>query len=196
MRRKGGAKGDDPTNSDVISAAKRGETDAIAALYREHVAMVRSYLKVSGIAEPDDVTSEVFVSMVRSLSRFEGGREQFRSWLMTIAHHRMIDHRRRRRLDLTIAVDEIESAEAAEERADVHGLVQPVLLDSQLIEAFSNLTDEQREVLALRFLADLDIETVAAITARPVGAVKSLQHRALQALRRQSVNPDLHKASG
>ena len=54
--------------------------------------------------------------------------------------------------------------------------------DPDLVAALGDLTPDQREVVVLRFVADLPLEAVAAITGRPVGAVKSLQHRALAQL--------------
>lgn len=192
MRRGGRRRGGEAVD-DVIDAAKRGDADAIASLYREHVSMVRGYLRISGVREPDDVTSEVFVAMVRSLPRFEGNRQQFRSWLMTIAHRRMVDYRRRSATDRSIAVGQIDdiSLPIGEFQND-----EPLLVDSNLAKAFARLTTEQREVLGLRFLADLDVETVAAITGRSAGAVKALQHRAIASLRRGLPSQNMREAAG
>jgi DNA-directed RNA polymerase specialized sigma24 family protein len=55
-------------------------------------------------------------------------------------------------------------------------------LDPTLHDALLQLTPDQREIVTLRFVADLSIEEVARITGRPTGAVKSLQHRALRVL--------------
>ena len=55
---------------DLIERAKRSDQDAVAALYRDHVRMVNSYLRACGIADAEDLTADVFVSMVRSLDKF------------------------------------------------------------------------------------------------------------------------------
>ena len=62
-------------------------------------------------------------------------------------------------------------------------------LDPELLDALAQLTPDQREVLALRFVADLSLEDVARLTKRSVGATKALQHRALENLR-AAVSPD------
>lgn len=192
MRRGGRRRGGEAVD-DVIDAAKRGDADAIALLYSEYVSMVRGYLRISGVWEPDDVTSEVFVAMVRSLPRFEGNQQQFRSWLMTIAHRRMVDYRRRSVTDRSIAVGQIDDAGFPIGRIQND---EPLLVDGNLAKAFARLTTEQREVLGLRFLADLEVETVAAITGRSAGAVKALQHRAIASIRRGLPGHNMREAAG
>jgi RNA polymerase sigma-70 factor (ECF subfamily) len=134
------------------------------------------------VGDPDDVTSDVFIGMLGNLHRFDGGRAEFRRWLMTIAHRRLVDHQRR------LFRDRSEPAEPATldrsaRRATVTELC-PVTVDEDLIAAFARLTEAQREVLALRFLADVSLQEVSEIIGRPVPAVKSLQNRGLASLRR------------
>jgi RNA polymerase sigma-70 factor (ECF subfamily) len=95
--------------------------------------------------------------------------------VFTIAHHRLIDDRRRRSRRPQLADGEVPEL-AAPELADA---VDPVLLD-----ALDRLTAEQREVVLLRFVGDMPLEAVAKLTKRNVGAVKALQHRALEQLGR------------
>lgn len=167
--------------SELIRLAQDGDEVAIETLYRSHVAMVHGYLRARGTRDADDIASEIFISMIRSLSRFKGNEDDFRAWLMTIAHRRLVDHRRRDQTDRNVELEQFgEMIQGA-------ALDQPLLVDHRLIAAFEQLTTEQREVLALRFVADLSLEAVAEATGRPVGAVKSMQHRALAALR-ESVN--------
>lgn len=149
-------------------------------LYTDHVELVYGYLKACGVRDAEDLTSEVFIGMLRGLSSFRGGPADFRSWLMTITYRRMVDDRRRRQTDRSSPT---EPAELISLRTDRPKEPLPHRIDRRLIDAFSSLTTEQREVLALRFVADLDLRTVAEITERPVGAVKAMQHRGLQSLR-------------
>ena len=172
---------------DVITRAKRGDSEAVAMLYRNHVTLVHGYFRACGVSDADDLTSEVFVGMLRGLHSFEGDVQQFRTWLMTIAYRRRIDDVRRRASDRSVphAPEEVEAFDPGQ-RHGVHTLP----IDPALLRAFEELTDTQREILALRFIADLGLETVATITERPVGAVKSLQHRGLQSLRRAMATDD------
>jgi RNA polymerase sigma-70 factor (ECF subfamily) len=172
----------------VVDRAKAGDSQAVTDLYVEHVAIVHGYLRACGVPEPDDLTSEVFAGMLRGLDRFHGaGRGEFRRWLMTIAHHRMIDQRRhwfRNRIDL----DEPHKLE----QVGWPGLVTDLgvhEIDPELVAGFCELTEPQQEVLALRFVADLSLREVSEITDRPIAAVKSLQSRGLAALRRRVTDP-------
>ena len=145
------------------------------ALYRQLAPAVRGYLRAQGVPDPDDVLSEVFLHVARSLPRYKGDEDGVRPWVFAIARHRALDaHRRRARRPQTsdAAVPEVAVTD------------RPGAMDPELVVALAQLTAEQREVVVLRFVADLSLEAVAEITGRPVGAVKSMQHRALGQLAR------------
>lgn len=166
----------------LIERAKAGQGSAVTALYENHVAMVHGYFRACGVRDADDLTSEVFVGMLRNIGHFHGDRNDFRRWLMTIAHRRMLDSWRRQRSSPVSYVDPLSLVSASgATTVEMHILS----IDRDLIGAFRSLTDSQREVLALRFIADLSIDDVAAIIDRPVTAVKSLQHRGLESVKRR-----------
>lgn len=149
------------------------EIDA-STLYRELAPAVRSYLRAQGAHDPDNLLGDVFFHVARSIGRFRGDTDAARRWVFTIAHHRLIDHRRRR------VVRPVEVWTAPPER---EAPADPATsLDPELEGALQQLTDEQREVVLLRFVADLSLDEVARITRRPVGAVKAMQARALARL--------------
>jgi len=152
------------------------ERDA-GELYRRLAPAVLGYLRGQGVPDPDDVLSEVFLQVARALPRFRGGDEELRPWVFTIARHRAIDDRRRRARRVRTTALGDDGVEAAASRPS-----DPV--DPQLLAALRELTADQREVVVLRFVADLSLEQVATVTGRPVGAVKSMQHRALGQLAR------------
>jgi RNA polymerase sigma factor (sigma-70 family) len=95
--------------------------------------------------------------------------------LFAIARNRVIDDSRRRARRPRLADDEVPEVAARSPEAPI---------DERLLAALHQLTPEQREVVALRFIADLPLEDVAALTRRTTGAVKSMQHRALAQLAR------------
>jgi RNA polymerase sigma-70 factor (ECF subfamily) len=143
-------------------------------VYRRLAPAVLGYLRGQGAPDPEDLLGEVFLHVARSLPRFRGDTdEDLRRWVFTIARNRMVDDARRRRrrpTETTVPPERAAPAEAP--------------LDPELLEALDSLNDAQREVVALRFVADLPLEAVARITGRTVGAVKSLQHRGLEELAR------------
>jgi RNA polymerase sigma-70 factor (ECF subfamily) len=133
---------------------------------------VFAYAKAAGAEDCEDILGEVFVAVVRGIDRFRGDDDALRRWIFTIAHHRVVDEQRRnarRRHAMRVASENV--------AAPPDDPFDPVLLT-----ALAALTPEQREVVVLRFVADLSLEDAAAMTGRPIGAVKSLQHRALRNL--------------
>ncbi len=157
-------------------------------VYEAYARGVLSYLRSQGVADPEDVLGEVFLHVTKSLPRFQGDEDQLRRWVFTLAHHRIIDERRQRSRRPVVVETELpeRAAPAAPEPAD-----------PELIAALQLLTDEQREVVLLRFIADLSVDDVARLTSRSAGAVRSLQHRAMaQMARALSESHQAERADG
>lgn len=165
----------------VLERARAGSDVAFEAVFHELAPAVAGYLRLNGVSEVDELTNEVFAQVHRGLHRFSGDWAGFRSWVFTIAHHRMVDEARRARRRPPIALAEV-SEEAA--TGDVESEALDALSDERLHRLLSILSDDQRQVLLLRIVADLPLEEVAVALGKTVGAVKSLQHRALASLRR------------
>jgi RNA polymerase sigma factor (sigma-70 family) len=142
-------------------------------VYRALAPAVLGYLRGSGVEDPEDTLGEVFVHVVRDLHRFRGDDDGLRRWVFTIAHRRLVDARRR-----AARRPRPSSEPVPETPAPPPG--DPI--DAELVEALARLTPDQREVVVLRFVADLPVEAVARMTRRSSGAVRALQHRALEAL--------------
>jgi RNA polymerase sigma-70 factor (ECF subfamily) len=168
---------------EVLHAARAGAPWAFERLYVELAPVVGGYLRLQGAAEPDDLTSEAFLGVFGRLASFEGSEQQFRSWVFTIAHRRLIDERRRAVRRPTIMTADTDLLDRA--GGDVEQDAFAVLGTARVYELCAGLSDDQREVLILRVVGDLTVEQVAAIIDKSVGAVKALQRRALQALRRK-----------
>jgi RNA polymerase sigma factor (sigma-70 family) len=145
---------------------------------------VAGYLRVQRATEPEDLVSEVFLGVFRGLGGFDGSEQQFRSWVFTIAHRRLLDERRHaaRRPQLAAV-----SAEQVAPGGDVEREAFDSLGEQWAVEVCAQLSIDQRTVLLLRVIADLSIEEVARITGKSTGAVKALQRRALESLRRKLV---------
>lgn len=169
----------------VLDAAQLGAGWARTRLYHLLAGAVTGYLRAQGMREPEDMTGEVFLAVFTRLGAFSGTEAQFRSWVFTIAHHKMVDERRRRarRPDPEPFDFAGESGVGGAAPAEDEALVN---LGAERVGAMLHgLTADQRDVISLRVLADLSVEQVAAMLGKPPGAVKALQRRALDALRRQ-----------
>jgi RNA polymerase sigma-70 factor (ECF subfamily) len=168
----------------VLAAARLGAEWAWTAVYLDLVPSVRGYVRARGAAEPDDVVGEVFLQVVRDLGRFEGGEREFRTWLFTIAHHRLLDARRREiRRPVHLAPDRL--LEDAGDVGDVEDDAIAGLTVARVRELVGRLSPEQQDVLLLRLFGDLTTPEIAAIVGKRAGAAKALLRRGLANLRKE-----------
>jgi RNA polymerase sigma factor (sigma-70 family) len=166
----------------VLDAARSRAPWAFERLWAELSSPVAGYLRCQGAAEPDDLTSEVFLGVFAGLKSFTGSEAKFRSWVFTIAHHRLVDERRRSaRWSWTTTADlSILDQVGGDAEADA----MYVLGSQRVAELCAGLSPDQREVLLLRVVGDLTVEQVATILGKTVGGVKAAQRRALASLRK------------
>jgi RNA polymerase sigma-70 factor, ECF subfamily len=166
----------------LLDAARRGDRDALAELWRTHQAPLLRYLRTRRVVAPDDVASEVWVDVARSIARFEGDGDEFRRWLFTIAHRRSVDEVRRavRRRDMEPrGADSVAVAAGADVEHDrQHAL-------DRAIELVSSLPDAMAEAVMLRVVNELSAADVAAVMGITEGNVRVLVHRGLGRLRRR-----------
>jgi RNA polymerase sigma factor (sigma-70 family) len=175
-----------PSFEPALMAAREGAPWAFEAIYRDLAPAVFGYLRGQGAIEPEDLASEVFVGIVRSLDRFEGDERAFRTWVFSIAHRRLVDERRRLSRSLEEPTDPAEMSGLAS-GALVGDVEEEALemLGGGVGRAMKALSPDQRAVLLLRILADLSVAEVASILGKSQGAVKTLQRRGLRSLARQ-----------
>jgi RNA polymerase sigma factor (sigma-70 family) len=167
---------------EVLAAAQRDERWALEHVYRVLGPVVTGYLRTQGAVEPEDLTSEVFVGVLRKVGAFRGDEAAFRSWVFTIAHRRLLDERRRlRRRPPPEPLDEALDAPAPDDVEDVVAQIQDA---DRLRRLCQRLKGDQRDVLLLRFLGGLTVDEVAAALGKTRGAVKGLQRRGFLALAR------------
>lgn len=169
-----------PVFDRTLAAALAGEAWACARLYEDLKGPVSAYVRLRGAAQPDEVTSEVFLCVFRDLGRFTGDETAFRAWVFTIAHRRILDAWRtstRRPLQTALRP----WLDPAGGDAEAEALAE---LSMENVEALlASLPPAQRDVVLLHIVADLPLREVARVMGRSVGAVKTLQYRALSALR-------------
>jgi RNA polymerase sigma factor (sigma-70 family) len=167
---------------EILAAAQRDEPWALEEIYRALGPVVTGYLRTQGAAEPEDLTSEVFVGVLRNLPSFQGDEAAFRSWVFMIAHRRLLDeHRRRRRRPPPEPLDAAPDVAGLD---DVEDSVTRVLGVDEVRTLCQRLRPEQRDVLLLRLVGGLTINEVAAALGKTPGAVKAHQRRGFLALAR------------
>ena len=174
----------------VLADARRGDDRAVERLYRDTAPLVLGYLRSNRARDPEDLTSDVYVSMITSLPRFEGDEGRFRSWLLTIAHRRMVDGMRRlgRRPEDLVPAEQLGQEVIDLTDAEVAALSR--LHAEGILEVIEGLTPDQRAVLLLRTVADLPVRDVAEVVGKPETAVKALLRRAVAAVERRLAEDD------
>jgi RNA polymerase sigma-70 factor (ECF subfamily) len=166
---------------DIIHGAKAGDSASISLLYEHHQVGVFRYLyyRVGDRATAEDLTSEVFLRMVRSLARYKDQDASFQAWLFQIARHLAIDYFRQVKSGRQVELQESLAASDAEPAA----AVERSLTSESLHRALMELRADQRDVVVLRFIVNMPIAEVARALNRSEDAIKGLQRRGLVALR-------------
>jgi RNA polymerase sigma-70 factor, ECF subfamily len=165
---------------DVLTLARAGDDVAFAELWRWLHPPLRRWLTVVAPWDVDDVESEAWLSITRSLDSFEGDERDFRRWVFTIARRRAIDWaRRRRRQPQTDALDGVD---VADESSSAASLVAAAAALAAALTLLRQLTVDQREVVALRVIVGMSVGETAAVVGKTEGAVRVLCHRALRTL--------------
>ncbi len=176
----------------VLSAAQADAPWAYEQLYRSLSPSICGYLRLQGVADPEDLTSEVFLGAFRGLRTFRGDEAQFRSWVFTIAHRRLTDERRRwsRRPQMTgnQLTGDHEGLFSDAPGGNVEDDALRRMSGDRVRALVETLAPDQRDVVLLRMVSDLTVDAVAAVLGKSPGAVKALQRRGLNALR-EKVEP-------
>ncbi|HYZ91865.1 MAG TPA: RNA polymerase sigma factor [Actinomycetota bacterium] len=172
----------------VLDAARTGAEWAWRSLYQELAPTVIGYVRARGAHSPEDVCGEVFVQVVRDIQSFQGDEQGFRSWVFVMAHRRLLDEARRRKRRPETPVDTVDLRDLAA-ASDTATEAMAGVEEARLRAVLDELTPAQRDVVLLRVIADLSVEEVAQVIGKGPGAVKSLQHRALETLRGKLTEP-------
>ena len=169
---------------ELVRRAQAYEEDALSAVFDIYYPKIYNYglLQLRDVQSAEDLASDVMLRVLESIERYQPRGVPFSAWVFRIARNRLVDIRRRshRRREVSL-VDSLVTASAG---GSPHATVERALDFGEVCFALGQLTDTQEQVIVLRFLKDLDVATVARTIGRSESAVKSIQFRALTALRR------------
>ena len=173
---------DDETLDRLVAEAQRGDREAFGRIFDAYAVPIHRFIasRVYRPSDAEDLTQLVFVKALEALPRYEARGIPFGGWLFRLARNAIIDQSRTRREHLSlVAASTRESDEASPEalaslRDDL----------DQVAVALAELTDDQREVIELRFFAGLSVAETAEAMGRQDGTIRGLQFRAIAALRR------------
>jgi RNA polymerase sigma-70 factor (ECF subfamily) len=173
---------DDETLDRLVANAKRGDSQAFGQLFDEYAGPIHRFIasRVNSPSDAEDLTQLVFVKALEALPRYEVRGIPFGGWLFRLARNAIIDQIRTRR-------DHLPRVTALTRETDDAGPEARAALRDDLdrvAQALTELTDDQREVIELRFFAGLSVLETAVAMGRQEGTVRGLQFRAIAALRR------------
>ena len=168
----------------LVLQAQDGDAEAFGRIYDGYVERIYRFVffRVDDQQTAEDITSQVFLKAWSNLDRFEFTRTPYIAWLYTIAHNTVIDHYRTRKV--TTALEDVQlsqpdDAEAVENQIDL-------TVEMRTIKAaMQSLTDDQQQVLHLRFIEGMSNTEIAQQLGKREGAIRALQMRGLQALAKQ-----------
>jgi RNA polymerase sigma-70 factor (ECF subfamily) len=166
----------------LVQRAQQHDQEAFAQLYEKYFDKIYRYvaLKIGNRVEAEDMTQQVFVNALHSISSYKWRGFPFSAWLFRIAHNQVVDYLRKKTRRPTVSINE--SLTVSE--SNPQKTVEQKMNVEQLVLATRKLTPAQQEVILLRFAGELPIAQVAKIMGKSEGAIKALQHSAIVALRK------------
>lgn len=164
----------------LVWKASQGDAGAFGKLYDTYLDTVYRYVyyKVGDQAEAEDLTSQVFEKAWEAMPRYQWREIPFSHWLMRMARNAVIDHYR------TVRAHSEPSEEFVSQEPGPQSQFLRKERSQELLAAIGQLPEDQRAVIMMRFIEELDYAEVAAILGKSPGALRVAQHRALIALRK------------
>lgn len=168
-----------PTDEDLMLAYASGQAEAFGPLYDRNSQRLWRYLfrNTGSAALAEDLSQDVWFAVVDSAPRYQV-RSKFSTWLFTLAHHRLVDHWRRHRVEISLSDDSEESQRLADGLFAASGFEPDRQLDRRaaarlLLQALADLPAEQRATFLLLAEADMPLADIARATQVPVETAKS-----------------------
>ena len=167
---------------ELIERARAYDEEALGMLYDQYAPLIYRYLyrRVQDAQIAEDLTSDVFVRVLKAIQSAKTWHTSFRAWLYRIAHNLVVDYYRKQPAVPALALDE----DLVADEGDADSALAERLSRQRLQAAIRLLTPGQQQVLALRFGERLTAGQIAEDLGKSVGAIEALQHRALATLRR------------
>jgi RNA polymerase sigma-70 factor (ECF subfamily) len=173
---------DDETLDQLVKEAQGGDPEAFGRIFDAYAGPIYRFIasRVNRPSDAEDLTQLVFVKALEALPRYEARGIPFGGWLFRLARNAIIDQIRTRRdhLSLVTAMTRETDDAGPEAMATLRDDLEKVAL------AMTDLTNDQREVIELRFFAGLSVLETATAMGRQEGTVRGLQFRAIASLRR------------
>jgi RNA polymerase sigma-70 factor, ECF subfamily len=170
-------------NAELIRRSQSYDKAALSELFDIYYPKIYNYglVQLHDVQAAEDLASDVMLRVLESVSRYQPRGVPFFAWVFRIARNRLVDIQRRSHRRREVGLQE--SIMTSVSGGSPHNAVERAIDFGEVCFALERLTEAQEQVIVLRFIKDLDVATVARILGRSESAVKSIQFRALTALR-------------
>lgn len=168
--------------SDALAVrAQGGDRSALAELYDMYVQDIYRFVsfKTRSRATAEDLTSDIFLTVVEKLKQFNPNKGSFRTWIYTIARHIIIDHYRAQK-----ETRQLSDAWDIADDADIPDAVDTALFSSQIDTLLKTLSADQRDIIIMRLWEDMSYDEIAAVLGKQPAACRMAYSRAIAQLQR------------
>jgi len=179
--------------ADLVRRAVAGDKKALGALYSRYVDAVYRfmYYRTGDVVVAEDLTADVFAAVLKAIPRYEERGLPFGAWLFRIARAQWVNYRRREERRKRVLLDEDFYSEPALQPSQ-----EEILSHVYFASLLRHLTEEQQEVVLLRFVGGLSHKEIAEVVGSNANAVKAKLYRALQRLREVLRKEETHSGLG
>ena len=171
------------SDEQLVKQIQQGSGEAMSILYRRHQPAILRYVqaRIYNWQQAQDLTGEVFLSMVAHLPQYRITGAPFTAWLFRIAHNTVVTHYQKESRASLLSISHADNSSNPENNPELH-VTQEMEMD-WVKHGLQQLDESQRDVIILRFLSGLSLQETAHALDKSVGAIKTLQYRGILALR-------------
>jgi RNA polymerase sigma-70 factor (ECF subfamily) len=182
----------DHNEEDILLRASLGDRDAFGHLYERYVERIFNYVyyRTGNVHDAEDLTARVFQRAMNHIKNYTDRGVPFSAWLYRIAHNLVANWHRDRSRKQEIPLDDLPILQTKGDHPEKN-LVRSQEQDA-LLRMIRKLPGERQNLLILKFVENMSNAEIGAIMGRSEGAVKSLYHRTLLALRDQLEDQNLN----
>ena len=170
----------------LMEQAKNGNQEAFGSLYKLYFVPVFRYvsLRIGNRIETEDLTQTVFLKVFKSIERYRDENKDPLAYFFTVARNTVIDFwRKKKRKEIPLEDTDENELETDDSSHDLVEQAEKELSQNTLKKALGILTDEQKEVIVLKFISDLSNKEISDVIGKSEEAIRQLQCRALKKLR-------------
>jgi RNA polymerase sigma-70 factor (ECF subfamily) len=173
-------------DENIVKQAIKGDQWAFAQIYDQHFDKIYRYVcfKVTNRTEAEDLTQEVFLKALGAISTYKWRQVPFSAWLFRIAHNEVVDYYRRQAKKGTTPLNEDLAVPDEGSCGDPVQMAEGSVQVAELRAALEKISPAQREVITMRFTAELSISEVAKALGKREGTIKALQFGGTKSLKK------------